>query len=311
VTIYTYVTSSGHSGSTLLDMLIGSHSQVASLGELNQLGKNLALNERCSCGETIRSCRLWKQVAEIVGTQIGADLISDPYKLHLGYPIASTIVDRSRQTPGYLLKRKFILAMHYLQLRDGLDWMSPILKSTVTGTRNSVRLYEAVSKVLDVDVVVDSSKSYLSAINLYRLFPQQTRIVLLTRDGRAVLWSNLKRGLSRDKCVRDWRNRYERSVPLIRRHVPGSQWLHLRYEDLMTDTARELQSVCRLLGLPFEPAMLQFREKIHHIVNGNRMRLASSSTIALDEEWRDRLPKSDREYFEAQAGVMNRSLGYT
>ena len=39
-----YICSAAHLGSTLLDLLLGSHSRVASLGEISKLLKNIALN---------------------------------------------------------------------------------------------------------------------------------------------------------------------------------------------------------------------------------------------------------------------------
>ena len=58
-----YILSQGHSGSTLLDMLIGSHSKAFSIGE--RIVKNLGLetNRPCTCGaETLSQCSFWSQV---------------------------------------------------------------------------------------------------------------------------------------------------------------------------------------------------------------------------------------------------------
>jgi len=51
-----YVSAASHSGSTLLSMLLGSHRQVATVGEIklspNSMGE--ISRYRCSCGEFIR-----------------------------------------------------------------------------------------------------------------------------------------------------------------------------------------------------------------------------------------------------------------
>jgi hypothetical protein len=307
---YIYICSAGHSGSTLLDMLIGSHSRIASLGELNQLSKNIALNTECSCGDAIRSCKLWSEVIRAVGDQLGVDLASDPYQLFLGYPLASTVVDEHHQTRAYLLKRRLMLGIQYVQLRHRIGWLVPLLRQLTIGVENCARVFEAVSEELGVDAVVDSSKSYLNALQLYQRYPEQVRIILLTRDGRGVLWSNLKRGESRDRAIRNWRNRYDRAVPLMQLRVPKEHWLQIRYEDLTSDTAVVLQSVCRLIGVPYEERMLRFREKIHHIVNGNRMRLTDMSEVRTDIEWKFRLTPNDLRHFNRTAGRINQLLGY-
>jgi len=56
-----YITSRGHSGSTLLDLLISAHSQVVSVGELKMLP--LHFGDRCTCGaDNLASCPFWIQV---------------------------------------------------------------------------------------------------------------------------------------------------------------------------------------------------------------------------------------------------------
>lgn len=58
-----YVTCPGHSGSTLLDLMLGAHSRVVSLGELKKLGS--AGVESCSCGSApVSCCPFWQQVGE-------------------------------------------------------------------------------------------------------------------------------------------------------------------------------------------------------------------------------------------------------
>ena len=77
-----------------------------------------------------------------------------------------------------------------------------ILPSVVTaplsaGARNKHELYRTVASVSSKALLIDSSKHYLEAVSLYRAAPQRTKILLLVRDGRAVLYSGLKRGKAR------------------------------------------------------------------------------------------------------------------
>jgi hypothetical protein len=56
-----YITSSGHSGSTLLDVLISSHSSVVSVGEIMRL--RVAPGVRCSCAaKYVMECPFWQRV---------------------------------------------------------------------------------------------------------------------------------------------------------------------------------------------------------------------------------------------------------
>jgi len=307
---YIYICSAGHSGSTLLDLLLGSHSCVASLGEIHQLTKSLALNTICSCGSPVRSCPLWNAVVHRVGNELGIDIFSNPYALNLGYPRSVTLVDPRFQTPWYLTRRTLVLGLTYLHHRSPCDWLPPQPPSVAHGLDNNVRIFEAVRATLDLDMIVDSSKSYLKGVSLYRRYPDSVRILLLTRDGRGVYASNLKRGRSRVQSVRSWRNVYERALPLLQGRVKSAHWQIVRYEDLTVSPAETLRGICKFLGLSFEERMLDFRWKPHHVTDGNDMRLAASAEITRDESWRTTLSPGDLAYFDRKAGWLNRRLGY-
>ena len=310
MTTYVYICSAGHSGSTLVDLILGSHSRAASLGELIQLPKNIALDTQCTCGEPVRACKLWSAVIARVGGELGVDLIENSYALQMGYGLASAVVDHEQQTRAYLLRRKLIIGLLHLELKFGRSLRGPAGRLMAQAVDNTVRVYDAVCAIGGVDAVVDSSKSYVKGVSLYLRAAEHTRIILLTRDGRGVMWSNIKRGDPRDAAVRAWTNRYERALPLLERHVPPEHRMHVRYEDLARDPPATLRRICDFLGLPYEAEMLHFRRRAHHIVNGNRMRLSNDSTIRLDEEWRTRLQAADLDYFERAAGHLNRSFGY-
>ncbi len=78
-----YICSAARSGSTLTDMFVGGHSQAASLGEINQLGKAISLDGKCSCGEKLRACMQWRKVFDVILSTHGIDLIKNPYAFRL------------------------------------------------------------------------------------------------------------------------------------------------------------------------------------------------------------------------------------
>lgn len=61
-----YITSLAHSGSTLLNLLLGNHENAVSLGEVsrafNALSRVNAGDDRCSCGLTVAHCPVWSGV---------------------------------------------------------------------------------------------------------------------------------------------------------------------------------------------------------------------------------------------------------
>ena len=60
--MYVYVMGRGHSGSTILDIILGGGAAVESLGELvSGLGR-CDRRRQCSCGSPMRECSFWCEV---------------------------------------------------------------------------------------------------------------------------------------------------------------------------------------------------------------------------------------------------------
>lgn len=305
-----YICGAGHSGSTLLDMLLGSHSKIASLGEIINLPMDLATNSTCTCGRKVRECELWSAVVHEFETRQGLDLENNPYALNLG-PIYAAVGD-PRVTGGfYRTRRRLAAALHYLELRAGLfGTLRPLLPSLYKGLENNLLLYEIVGERLGADFVVDSSKVYTKAVGLSRLAPERVKIILLIRDGRAVYYSMRKRNFERDFSLASWYTHFRRALPLIERQVPAGSVLTIKYEDLATAPERELRRICEFAGIDFEPAMLDMKAKVHHNINGNDMRFATASEIRLDTSWKTKLDAEELDFFQERAGWLNEKLGY-
>lgn len=65
-----YIAGAGHSGTTLLDLLLGNHSRISAVGELNRLSLTPA-TRRCACGELIPACPYWTRVAANIAERLG------------------------------------------------------------------------------------------------------------------------------------------------------------------------------------------------------------------------------------------------
>lgn len=305
-----FICSAGHSGSTLTDLLLGSHSRIASLGEVWQLPKNISLNTKCTCGEDIRDCDVWHKVVDRLNNKLGIDIWRAPYAFNLGYFQAKVVVDKKHQTKKYLLKRKMINVIMYIRFLYGLRISKSIENDFFNTINNNFLLYEIMAEVQGVDYIVDSSKSFIKAIGLYKQNPGKVKIILLARDGRAVFYSGMKRNYGRKHSLKAWRSFYSKALPSLERNIPENNIRILHYEDLVENPASELQSICDFIGVEYEPEMLEFANKTHHSTNGNDMRLASSSEIKLDDSWKSNLKDDDLAFFMSKVSKLNRSLGY-
>lgn len=307
-----FICSAGHSGSTLLDLLLGSHPAAMSLGEITHLPKNVALNTSCTCGVPVHECAFWGRVLERLAREPAfGDWREDPYKLFLGFFEASNVVDRRHQTMLRRILRKLVYVGAYLHWRSLPFYpFDAFTKPLRRGAANKRLLFRVIAEVAEKRLLIDSSKHYLEAVTLYRSAPADTRVLLLVRDGRAVFYSYLKRGYRRNRALEAWRGTYARGLPLLREHVAQRDLIEVRYEDLVRDPRAELERVCAAVGTSFDARMLDFRARVHHVLNGNNMRFARDGTIRLDDEWRRKLSASDLRYFDSRAGALNRALGY-
>lgn len=247
-----YICSSGRSGSTLVDLLMGSHSRCLSLGEIEHLPKNMALDTPCSCGHGARDCPFWTAVAEDLKRRLGVDVRSSPYEFPVGLHKASRVIDRGHQTAAYLRRRRFILAIKQTEYALGFEpgWLAWLTRDFERGVANTLELYETVRKVSGKRVLIDSSKDHRKGIALYKRAPEQVRLLILIRDGRGVYRSKRKSGFDRSTSVLPWRRYYERALPALERNVPERHRHYLRYEDLARDPASALSRLCDFLDLP-------------------------------------------------------------
>ena len=124
-----YIAGLGHSGSTILDMILGTNSKVIGLGEImafvKRKNKQIDLKSVCSCGETGYNCDFWAQSEQIIGniknnTEAYLKLIEYFYTK---YGEKTILVDSSKNSYSYLkhLDENFDLKVIFLS-RDFRSW---------------------------------------------------------------------------------------------------------------------------------------------------------------------------------------------
>ncbi len=306
-----YICSAGHSGSTLLDLMVGGHPEIMSLGEIVHLPKNLALNTQCTCGAPVRECELWKKVIHVMEKKSGYDYSKDPYRLNLGYIKSVTIRDEEHQTRGYDIKWKTLSGLYLANHLYGLKFIPSFLYKELTeSAKTSISLYDEIGGLTNTPIVVDSSKSYMRGLSLFEQAPERVRILLLTRDARGVQYSNIKRGRSGAEALMSWTKHYSRASKTLLKTVGKENWLHVKYEDLATDPKNVLKKICDFSNVEFSEEMLNLAGGERHLTNGNSMRFSNVDEIRLDVAWKEKLTKEDLDDYKKIAEKLNRSFGY-
>jgi hypothetical protein len=257
-----YILAASHSGSTLLAILLGSHPEICTVGELKATSMGDVDRYLCSCRARIKECPFWSAVAgdmtergfDFDIADAGTDLVSgaDPYLQRLLRP----------------LHRGPVLEL----VRDAALGLSPAWRSRLSRfhERNSA-LAETVCARTGKEVVVDSSKVGVRLKYLLRNPALDVKVVRLIRDGRGVALSHVDparfadardpslrgggMGSSREEesldiadAAMEWRRSNEEADAILAGLAPA-RWRNVRYEDLCADPGTTLRSLFAFLGV--------------------------------------------------------------
>jgi hypothetical protein len=262
--MFLYVMSRPHSGSTILDILLGNTEAVESVGQLvSDMGK---LDNPCACGATIRACPFWTAVrARVEAAGVGWDEA-------VGASVGPAHVGRFWRT---------------LRARGDDPAMLRLAEITAVVAR-------AIAETAGKPVVLDSTKEPTRGLFLARFYPE-ARLIRLVRDPRGAVASHYWR--LKDKGYfhflrRDYRLPWLSPLFLAlaalswtvgnalhevaASRAPG-RVVRIRYEDLRDRPADELARLGASLGIEVGPvlAMLARGETlpVGHDIGGNDVRL--------------------------------------
>lgn len=301
-----FICSSGHSGSTLLEMFLAGHPEMTAVGELHNLSHQIAIGRPCSCGVLPRNCGRWQAVAEAIRARTGVDVFERPFAFRV-----------SRERPRNLLElglRNWNRSLYYAHFQGGLLSRLGLPRLAVGGralAANTDLVSSIVRRLAGARILIDSSKDYVRTRERYSSAPFGTvKVIYLCRDGRGVVWSARKHHRATVwYSAKEWAKSQRRFRAMLR-GIRAEDRLDLRYEDLCADPERSLRRVCAWLGLPYSEAMPQLSPPEHHTIAGNKIRLRRAMRVRVDEAWRRKLTAGQLRVFDLIAGTENQRLGY-
>ena len=172
-----YIVGSGRSGSTLLEIILGSQEDVFSCGELCQLIIEYLNGSYCACGETLSNCNYW---SNIVTNWIKKNHLTLNEIRRFAY------LDYFYSHPKNL-KAWFMALISFYQTEE-YKWYLALLKSL---------LLEIVQHT-QAKIITDSSKSPVRILNLKKIWPGKITIIHLIRSPFEII-SSLKKSWTKDK----------------------------------------------------------------------------------------------------------------
>ena len=182
-----YIVSNGRSGSTLLDLLLGAHTNIWTLGEFQILPWELIEpKQTCGCGTAVEHCSFWKDIVR----QHWEDLTN-----------GSIHRFREKRRAGKVLRFPELFGIIF---RKCLSQHGKLIHEY--GTENYGIISDVIRKARqekDVQYVVDASKDPYRLFWLVQSGLFDIYAIHLARDPRALVYSKVKDdvGGSR-KCLR-------------------------------------------------------------------------------------------------------------
>lgn len=180
--------------------------------------------------------------------------------------------------------------------------------------------YRRVRSALGAEVLLDLSKSAAlrmtrGILNPWRRAP--AGYIFLVRDSRGAVTSKPPKGFvvrddegkviarpTRGNTLAMMLNQHKKWMQRFARHVArlGDRGLTLYYEDLCTEPRKELEKICRWMGLSFEPSMLDpylNLDEQHFMHSSISKYTRQSRAIVHDTRWKSRIDDDTRSAIES------------
>lgn len=177
----------------------------------------------------------------------------------------------------------------------------------------------------------DKTPTYCHHLNTIRQVLPEARFIHIIRDGRDAALSLRRMWFSPGWEIETQASFWRDCVVAARRAGLGhSDYIEIRYEELILDTRKTLERVCAHINLTYEDAMLNYYERAPERLQEHKGRSRSDGTVFLTQEqrinqqqrstkpldpgcvfaWKQTMDLEERRKFELVAGDLLEELGY-
>ena len=326
------ITGLERSGSTILDLVLGNHPHIESVGEVGNLTLNGWISREslrgigprslrvpiCTCGKRLdvlyvdtpeEACPFWSSVRRECVER------TDPESIE-NYPRLRGYFERTKPR---------LLVQQYLRLLYERRRRSASFRSYARLTR---AFFESIRAVSGKPVIVDSTKSPVRAFALGMTPGIDLYVVHLVRDGRGVI-ASLRKTFEKDiEAGIMWDHKGRPMWKAIARWIVmnlAAEWvctqlapkrtMRLRHEDFVADPKGALERIGSLIELDMtdvaDAATSGSPMQAGHNVGGNRTKKSEIITLRPDtQEWRTALSPAEQRLAWVSMGWLMRRYGY-
>ena len=230
--------SAGHSGSSLLALILGSHSDCFSAGELSGLPNRYRKQKPIDC----------------------VNMTSDFWENTFG----KEGLDRLAKVLGNTRLNKYIPLKIEKKVRQ-------VFKQDEIFNPYSFMF----SKLENKQVIIDASKDFNWIDNKMKAQEFTSKrieayLIYLIRDGRAVANSCLRKYPHWDvaKYSREWVEKTKRRNDFFE-SFSGDRRIKVAYEKLASNPHQTIEEICDFVNINFKPSMIEYWKYNHHDISGN------------------------------------------
>jgi hypothetical protein len=296
-----YIAGYSRSGSTILDILLGSHTNIFGTGELSYLFEDWLTGTRtCTCGEIYENCNFWKEFE-----------LPQGINLQQAKDILAAVENRK----------------HVAALSDGK--ISPDIIQKYSLIQSA--LYDYIFKTSGKNVIIDSSKTSRDMAGRFYALHKYTDfdvyVIHLVKNGLSVVESYVKKGRNwalegygkndRFTAARSsvgWRLANSIAQNLGKK-MPEKHYIQIKYEDFVAQPENVLQKLECFLDTDLSEviSMVEKGSPFHpkHNVGGNRLRLEKEIRLKKSPGSKKiDLSVYHKLTFNVIAGRLHKQLGY-
>ena len=309
-----FIVAHGHSGSTLLDKVLGNHTDGVSLGGI-QFYSDLVSSSTvfCGCGSVYSECSFWSRISNEVKISFSCD------------GLVSSRTD-------FVRKRTVLrdLSTMLLNMTFGYKSFSGRVKKSLLLNK---KLYDVVLQDTGASFLVDSSKRLERALFIQKAFKKEFhfKYVHLVRDGRSVLSSfhrkkitfkitdpltneekthtRSKKKVAPEKVILNWMlvNVFSSAVLNIFRRRDK---VFVKYEEFCEHPDAMANEIYRYFGLSVQENISDLTNNVNHMMGGHASRVNAKKVHSPEVSWPKTLPKEILNRFHQISGWLNRLYGY-
>ena len=287
-----YIVSAGHSGSTLLDMLIGTLPNTFSTGELVYFPYQIFRNgemcplhqDICTCNKRFTECTIWSEVLKKLNQKLDYNLREDPLKFKL-----SIINNQIFSKKSLLIRFSRLLVILGLQFKLFSFLINFFYIKYKNEIENNWLLFDTISEVTKKKYIIDSSKDFIRLKMLMKRRPNDVFVIILIREIFGVISSEYKKGKNYLKNAKKWLDHYNKRILPTIHNLPKNRYLVIHYEYFCRQPEETREKVAHFLGIKEKLMSIRINSREYHLIAGNPMRFNGNIIIKYNDTWKIKL----------------------